>query len=190
MDFREDTKSTEQAYQYMFGKSILVAPVTEPEVTNWNVYLPQSNDWYDFWTGKRYQGGQTIKTDAPLNKIPLFVKSGSILPMGKPIQYVGEKLADTLEIRIYRGDDGQFDLYEDEGDSYNYEKGKYSIIPFIWNEKNQTLTIGTMLGSYQDYIMNRIFNVVLVYESAGKGIPESKEKREVPYSGAETRIKF
>jgi len=190
MDFREDVKATEQPYEYMFGKSILVAPVTEPNVNKWDVYLPKSIDWYDFWTGKRYNGGQTIKTEVPLDKIPLLVKAGSILPMGKFIQYAGEKPADTLEIRIYRGADGQFDLYEDEGDNYNYEKGKYTIIPFKWNEKSQSLTICERQGSYSSYLKNRIFNVVIVSESEGDGIAEGTRKRQVTYTGMEVKIEF
>src|SRR5215213_6572796 len=105
MDFKGDATAVGQAYQYMFGKSILVAPVTEPGVTEWNVYLPKSTVWYDFWTGKNFSGGQTIKAAAPQDKIPLFVKTGSIVPMGKLMQYTSEKPMDTLEIRIYTGAD-------------------------------------------------------------------------------------
>lgn len=184
MDFREDEKATEQPYQYMFGKSILIAPVTEPGVNEWNVYLPKSTDWYDFWTEKRYLGGQTVNTEAPLDKIPLFIKAGSILPMGKSIQYTGEKTADTLEIRIYSGADAQFDLYEDEGDNYNYEKGMYTIIPFKWDEKTQSLTVGERQGSYPGYLTSRILNVVLVDES------ENKTKRQISYTGIEMKVKF
>ena len=97
--------------------------------------------WYDFWTGKRFTGGQTIKTAAPQDKIPLFVKAGSIVPMGKLLQYTSEKPMDTLEIRIYPGADGQFTLYNDEGDNYNYEKGKYTVIPFKWNEATKNLPL-------------------------------------------------
>jgi alpha-D-xyloside xylohydrolase len=190
MDFREDTKAIYQPYEYMFGKSILVAPVTEPGVKAWDVYLPKSTDWYDFWTGKRYNGGQTIKTETSLDKIPLFIKAGTILPMGKFIQYAQEKPADTLEIRIYRGADGQFDLYEDEGDNYNYEKGKYTIIPFIWDEKNQSLIIRKRQGSYPGYLTKRIFTVVLVSESAGNGISESTIKRQVSYMGMDVKIEY
>jgi len=190
MDFREDIKAMEQPCEYMFGKSILVAPVTEPNVNNWNVYLPISTDWYDFWTEKRYNGGQTIKADAPLDKIPLFVKAGSIIPMGKFVQYAGQKSSDTIEIRIYEGADGRFDLYEDEGDNYNYEKGMYSIIPFKWDEKNQSLTIGKRQGSYPGYLTTRIFNIVLAGESENNSIPVNKTKRQISYTGMEVKIEF
>jgi len=176
--------------KYMFGKSILVAPVTDPGVNEWHVYLPKSTDWYEFWTGQRYNGGQTIKTDAPLDKIPLYIKAGSILPMGKFIQYAKEKPADTLEIRIYRGADGQFDLYEDEGDNYNYEKGKYTIISFKWDEKDQTLTICKRQGSYPGNLTNRAFNVVLVSEAEGIGISVSNIKKQVSYTGTDIKIEY
>ena len=188
MDFNGDTAAVNHQYQYMFGKSLLIAPVTEPNVTEWNVYLPQSTAWYDFWTGKRFNGGQTIKTDASLDKIPLFVRAGSIIPMGKIIQYAGEKSADTLEIRVYKGADAKFDLYEDEGDGYNYEKGSYRVIPFQWNEQSQSLTIGTSQGSFPNCLKKRIFNLVFVSESNGLGINESIVKRKIVYNGESIKI--
>ncbi|MFC2136585.1 TIM-barrel domain-containing protein [Bacteroidota bacterium] len=190
MDFREDTAAINCQYEYLFGKSILVAPITEPGVDEWNVYLPKSTDWYNFWTGKHYDGGQSIKTNAPLNIIPLFVKAGTILPIGKFIQYTGEKPDDTLEIRIYPGADGQFDLYEDEGDNYNYEKGKYTIIPFKWDEKDQSLAIGSIQGSYPGYITKRVFNIILVNESEGKSKYVSKLKRQISYTGKDIKVGF
>ncbi len=180
MDFRDDVKATDQPYQFMFGKSILVAPITEAGVTEWNVYLPKSATWYDFWTGKRFNGGQTIKTEAPLDKIPLFVKAGSIVPTGDIIQYSGEKPSDTLEIHIYRGADGNFELYEDEGDNYNYEKGKYTIIPFGWDEEHQTLTIGDKQGNFSQCLTKRTFNIVL------ENIKDNK--RQVTYLGKEIKV--
>lgn len=188
MDFNGDTFAVNRQYQYMFGKSLLTAPVTEPNVTQWNVYLPKSAGWFDFWTGKHFAGGQTVKTDAPLDKIPLFVKAGSIIPMGKIIQHSGEK-SDTLEIRVYKGADAKFDLYEDEGDNYNYEKGKYSIISFNWDEKRQSITISDRQGDYTGSLAKRIFNVVFVNESAGRDIDMSKMKRPVSYTGKKVEIR-
>jgi alpha-D-xyloside xylohydrolase len=190
MDFMEDNIAICQPFEYMFGKSILVAPITEPNVTEWDVYLPRSAGWYNFWTGELLSGGQTIKTEAPLDRIPLFVKAGSILPFGELIQYTGEKPEDILEIRIYRGTDAQFDLYEDEGDNYNYEKGEYTIIPFNWDEKNQSLTIGSRQGKYLDYPDKRIFNIVLVNESQGKGASVFTIKNQISYTGKVTKIDF
>jgi len=182
MDFSSDTKAVEQAYQYMFGKAMLIAPVTAP-ATSWDVYLPRSFVWYDFWTGKNFNGGQTIKAAAPQDKIPVFVKGGSIIPMGKLVQHTGEKLNDTLEIRIYKGANAEFSLYEDEGDNYNYEKGKYTVIPFAWNERSQVLTIGNLQGSYTGSLKKRIFNIVFVSEGNGAGIEDAAAKKEVIYTG-------
>ena len=166
----------------MFGKSILVSPVTEPSKTDWNVYLPKSAGWFDFWTGKYFAGGQTVKTDAPLDRIPLFVKAGSIIPMGKIIQSSAEK-SDTLEIRVYKGANGEFTLYEDEGDNYNYEKGKYATISFRWNEKYQSLTIGDKQGDFPGSLKKRVFIIVLVSENNGFGTTKGLSRITVIYSG-------
>jgi len=189
MDFNGDTEAVKQPYEYMFGKAMLVAPVIEPNVKEWSVYLPAQASWYDFWTGKQFKGGQTIKTAATLDMIPLFVKAGSIIPMGKYIQFAGQKLLDTLEIRVYKGADARFDLYEDEGDNYNYEKGAYTVIPFKWDEKRQTLTIGKKVGDYPGSLTKRILNIVFVSESEGLGIAPSEDKKKVIYIGKETKIK-
>ena len=182
MDFNGDTTAVSQAYEYMFGKAFLVAPITEANVNHRDVYLPKAACWFDFWTGKRFEGGKTVSADAPLDKIPLFVKAGSIIPMGKVIQCSMER-SDTLEIRIYKGADARFDLYEDEGDNYNYEKGKYSIIPFCWNEKTQSLTIGARQGSFSGDLRKRLFNVVLVNENNGSETDRWMRGRKVVYAG-------
>jgi len=191
MDFREDTSALNQQFVYMFGKAILVAPVTESNVHEWNVYLPESIAWYDFWTGKRLDGGKTITTDAPLNKVPLFVKAGSIIPMGKFIQYAGQKSTDTLEIRIYQGANGRFDLYEDQGDNYNYEKGIYSLIKFNWDDAKKTITIEARKGKYPGMPKERTFNILLVNENRGTGIEMSSTMdKKIQYSGMKTIVKF
>ncbi len=183
MDFNNDPKAVAQQYQYMFGKALLIAPVLEPNAITWDVYLPKSINWYDFWTGKIYNGGQTIKAAAPQDKIPVFVKAGSIIPMGKLMQYTAEKSNDTLEIRIYKGANGEFSLYEDEGDNYNYENGKYTVINFMWNEKKQSLTIENLQGSYVGYLKKRIFNIVFVSEETGIGKEVTVKKEEIVYNG-------
>jgi alpha-D-xyloside xylohydrolase len=190
MDFKNDPTAIKQSYQYMFGKSFLVAPITEPGVTEWNVYLPKSTAWYDFWTGKHFNGGQTIKADAPQDKIPLFVKAGSIVPMGKFLQYTSEKPMDTLEIRIYTGADGQFSLYDDEGNNYNYEKGKYTVILFKWNEQQQTLTIDKQQGNYEGALKKHVFNIVWVKESNGTGIEieMSSQVKTIIYTAEEITV--
>lgn len=189
MDFNEDTVAVNRRFQYMFGKSILTAPITEPGVTEWNVYLPKSTDWFDFWIGKHFNGGQTVKTDAPLDKIPLYVKAGSIIPMGDIIQHTAQK-SDTLEIRIYKGADSSFDLYEDEGDNYNYENGKYSIITFNWDDKKQTITIDKQRGNFVGGLQKRIFNLVLVNENNGYGTSKAISGKKITYSGRKITVKL
>jgi len=191
MDFNGDTVALNQQFEYMFGKALLVAPITEPEVNEWNVYLPESTAWYDFWTGKLFDGGRTIKAAAPLDKIPLFVKAGSIIPMCEFIQFAGQKSADTLEIRIYKGTNGRFVLYEDEGDNYNYEKGNYTIILFEWDDAKNTLTIDARKGAYPGMLKERTFNILLVNENRGTGVEISSTiDKIIKYSGKKTVVNF
>jgi len=191
MDFREDMAAVNCQYQFMFGNNLLVAPVTEPNTTAWNVYLPKAASWFDFWSGTSYQGGQTIKADAPLDKIPVFVKAGSILPFGPTIQYADEKKSDNLEIRIYPGANGQFTLYEDEGDNYNYEKGSFSTITFSWNDAKKTLTIGDRKGTFSGMLAERKFSVVLVGKDKGAEIDKvDKPDKEITYSGKKVVVKL
>ena len=142
-------------------------------------YLPKGTDWYDFSTGKRYKGGQMVKLTISLQEVPMFVRAGSIVPLGPVMQYVGEKTWDDLEIRVYPGADGQFMLYEDEGDSYNYEKGVYSTITFQWNDRTRTLTIGARQGSYPGMLQKRQFTLVL---------PDGTIKT-ISYDGTEVVVK-
>jgi alpha-D-xyloside xylohydrolase len=188
MDFATDAKAVQQAYQYMFGKSFLVAPITAAGVTEWDVYLPKAAAWYDYWSGKRYTGGQTIKAAAPQDKLPVFVKAGSIVPMAKQMQYTSEKSLDVLEVRVYKGADGNFTLYEDEGDGYNYEKGAYTNVPFKWNDKAKTLTIGARTGSYTNSLKTRVFNIVIVSENNGGGIAEGNALKKITYTGSPLKI--
>jgi len=142
-------------------------------------YLPKGAQWYDFWTGKRYQGGKDVTLTTSFDRVPMFVRAGSILPLGPEMQYVGEKTWQNLELRVYPGADGSFTLYEDEGDSYNYEKGAYSTITFQWNDKTRTLTIGQRQGDYPGMLKTRQFTIVL---------PDGKQQT-VNYDGQELRIK-
>ena len=124
-------------------------------------YLPKGAAWYDFWTGQRYQGGKDVTLETTLDRVPMFVRAGSILPLGPEMQYVGEKTWDNLELRVYPGADGSFMLYEDEGDSYNYEKGVYSTILFVWDDRARTLTICDRQGEFPGMLQTRQFTVVL-----------------------------
>ena len=155
------------------------------------VYLPTNLAWFDFWTGKKYTGGKKITADAPIDKIPLFVKAGSIIPMGPFLQYSTEKPADPIELRIYSGTDGSFTLYEDENDNYNYEKGVYSIIDFKWNNANRELTIANRKGEFPGMLKERTINLVLVKENHGDGLDiSSKPDKTVKYNGTELTVKL
>ncbi|MEJ5352496.1 MAG: TIM-barrel domain-containing protein [Melioribacteraceae bacterium] len=191
MDFRDDTIAISCAYEYMFGKSILVAPVTEPGVREWNVYLPSSTDWYDFWTGEKFNGGKFIIRKTPIEILPLYIKAGSIVPIGPQVQYTIEKKWNTLEIRIYEGADGEFTLYEDEGDNYNYEKGFFSEIQFRWDNKEKKLTISDRKGSFPGMVNDRIFRIVLVKKERGIGNTHEKNAdRIVNYTGKNVIIRM
>lgn len=176
MDFASDKKALDINDEYMFGKSILVCPVTEAQYSNnlkeefnpeksIKLYLPEGATWIDFWTGESLEGGQSINSKTPIDIMPLYVKAGSILPMGPQVQYATEKKWDDLEIRIYEGANGTFTLYEDEGDNYNYEDGAYTTITFTWNDTKRTLTIGNREGSFPGMLTDRKFNIVLVSEN-------------------------
>ena len=191
MDFANDQKALEQKHQFMFGPSILVAPITEPGVKEWSIYLPEHNDgWIDFWSGEKHSGGVTVRVNADIHKIPLFVKSGSILPLGAAKQYTSEKNDEPIEIRIYPGGDASFTIYEDEGDDYNYEKGKYSTIELKWNDLTNTLTIGERMGSYNGMEKNKRFRVVLMSSSSGMEVDESDIAVITSYSGNEKKIQL
>jgi len=154
-----------------------------------NVYLPGKGNWYDFWTGERIASGQTLNVETPLNMIPLYVRAGTILPMGPMLQYASERPADPIELRIYRGADGAFTLYEDEGDNYNYEKGAFAEIPITWNEASQTLTFGKRNGSFTGMLVKRKFNVIWVGEGHGVGVPVTQKiDAEVSYQGRTVTI--
>lgn len=189
MDFAHDNSALDQPYEYMFGKAFLVAPVTEPGLKECEVYLPGNTTWYDFWTGQKFDGGRKIKTQVLLDRIPVFVKAGSVLPLGKIMQYTGQFPADTLEIRIYKGADGKFTLYEDEGDNYNYEKGLFSIIDFIWNNAKGTLIISKRIGEFPGMLKSRMFRIIAVSTEAGTGMnaPE-RFQADVIYDGKEKTV--
>ena len=155
-----------------------------------DVYLPGKDDWYDFWTGQRLTSAQTLSVETPLERIPLYVRAGSIVPMGPELQYADEKAADPIELRVYRGANGSYTLYEDSGDSYNYEKGAFANIPITWNETSQTLTIGDRKGSFPEMLAKHTFQVVWVSQGHGAG-EEVTEKAdsEVSYEGTAVTVK-
>jgi alpha-D-xyloside xylohydrolase len=186
-DYPSDTNVFDIKDQFLFGPAFLVNPVTAAGVSSRSVYLP-AGTWYDFWTGSTTNGGSKVTADAPLSKIPLYVKAGSIVPMGPMIQYATESI-DPLEIRIYKGGDAAFTLYEDEGDSYDYETGKYSLIPFAWDDAAGKLTIGAPTESYTGMPASRTFNVVWVGANHGAGVEVSATAdQSVKYDGSEVVV--
>jgi alpha-D-xyloside xylohydrolase len=189
MDFRTDERAENIGDQFMFGPAFLVSPVTEPAASMRQLYLPNAK-WYDFWTGTSSQGGKMIEAAAPLERIPLYIRAGSILPLGPEMEWSTEKPADPIELRIYRGGDGDFTLYEDENDSYNYEKGVYATIPLHWDDSKGTLTIGDRKGEFPGMLQKRTFRVVIVRENHGVGIgPSDEPDKTVQYSGTKLEVK-
>ncbi|MDD3195609.1 MAG: glycoside hydrolase family 31 protein [Paludibacter sp.] len=208
MDFASDKQALDINDEFMVGKSLLVSPVTEPMywknkqsgaktmmvedfsiVKSKEVYLPKGADWFDFWTGDYMPGGQKVAKEVPLDILPLYVKAGSIVPWGPAVQYADEKKWDNLEIRVYEGANGEFVLYEDENDNYNYKNGVYSTIRFSWNNKKKTLTIEDRKGSFPGMIANRTFNIVFVNSEQGIGAELSVAyDYVVSYSGKKVTI--
>lgn len=190
MDFFTDNEALKQDCEFMFGSSILVSPVTQPSVNHWPVYLPKNeHGWFDFWTGMHFSGGQTIKVDVDLQKIPLFVKAGSILPLGGEKQYTTEPKNEPVEIRIYPGSDALFTIYEDEGDNYNYEKGKYATFDLVWNDKSRKIKISDIKGNFDGLQINKTFNIVIVDSESGLGTKVSDSKyKTVFYDGKSIEV--
>jgi alpha-D-xyloside xylohydrolase len=158
------------------------APPAKPMVRH--VYLPAGAEWYDFWTGERFPGGTTIDSPAPLETMPVHVRAGSIVPFGPHLQYASEKPADPIELRVYAGADGRFELYEDEGEGYAYEKGAFAVIPIEWNEAKRTLTIGARRGSFPGMLERRTFHAVFVGKDHGTGLEaQPRPDATIAYAG-------
>ena len=168
-DFAADPMALDIPDEYMFGPAFLVNPVTSAGATSRSVYLPANATWYDFWAGSSQPGGQTVMADAPIDHLPLYVPAGSILPMGPVMQYATESACDPIELRVYKGADGAFTLYEDENDNYDYEKGMYATIPMTWNDSTKTLTLGARQGTFPGMLKQRTFHVVFVQAGHGTG---------------------
>jgi alpha-D-xyloside xylohydrolase len=188
-DFRYDGAALDKSDEFMLGPSLLAAPVTEAGAEARDVYLPAGTDWYDFWTGERVRGDQSIRRETPLAIMPVYVRAGSILPMGPELEYTNQKPADPIELRIYPGSDGSFRLYEDDGATYAYEKGAYSWIPMQWDDASRTLSIGARQGQFPGMLAARTFQVVVVHP--GHGVGESTTTgRTVTYSGAAVQVQI
>ncbi|MDP4240729.1 MAG: glycoside hydrolase family 31 protein [Bacteroidota bacterium] len=206
LDFASDKKVQDLNNEYLFGQSILVAPVLAPmyvtkngdtqvedfsQVKSRKVYLPKGTEWYDFWTGEKLKGGQEVEKASPIDIIPLYVKAGSILPWGPKVQYAEQTKWNTLEIRIYEGANGEFTLYEDENDNYNYERGLNSTILMKWDNQSRTMTIGQRKGNFNGMLKSRTFNVVIVKDKNGIGAnPTVQCTKVVKYNGKPIAVKL
>jgi alpha-D-xyloside xylohydrolase len=190
MDWRTDLDAQNTGDEYMFGPAILVSPVYLQGATSRTVYLPKTT-WYNFWTGEKIEGGKRIQAEAPLSKLPLFVRAGSIVPMGPAMQWSTEKQADPLELRVYPGADGDFTLYEDQNDGYDYSNGARATIALHWDDAARILTVRAREGSFPGILVKRTFHVVLVQTDHGVGIGESASvDKTVFYEGAGVAARF
>lgn len=177
-DFPNDRDVFDIKDQYMFG-DIMACPVTDPGVDSREVYLPTGTDWYDFWTGKRFVGGEKISADAPINRLPLFVKAGSIIPMTEVVEYADASVGKPIAIDIYPGNDAEFTLYDDDGETYDFEKGEYTRIKMIWDDSKKELTIADAEGTYPEAPKTR----KMIIRKDGK-------TKNVDYKGKKTKIKI
>ena len=184
MDFNGDAKVLNIKDQWMFGPSLMACPVGYYKARSRDVYLPQQRGWYDLYSGTHYAGGQTITASAPYERIPVYVPEGSILPFGPAMEWSDEKPAELINLYVYAGRDAKFELYEDEGTNYNYEKGKYATIQINWNDASRTLTIGQRKGSFNGMLKDRRFNVVLVTADKARELNlENPQGTMVSYNG-------
>ncbi len=190
MDFSNDRRVLNISDQYMFGPSLMVCPVHEFGERKRDVYFPNNGGWYNMYDGTYIAGGQKASVEAPYERMPLFVREGSILPVGPEIEYTQQKPDAPLDIYIYAGADGSFELYEDEGTNYDYEKGQFSTIKFTYNEAAKTLTIHPREGSFEGMVVNRVFRPVLVSRNQPAGILKGKVKTEVAYTGDKVEVQL
>jgi alpha-D-xyloside xylohydrolase len=189
MDFPADDKVNNISDQYMFGPSLLVSPVCNYKQRTRELYLPKGQGWYDLYTGRYLDGGQTINEETPYERIPVFVKAGSILPFGPSLQYTTEKKADTITLYVYAGKDGDFTLYEDEGVNYNYEKGLYSNISIHYADADKKLSIEKQEGQFPGMLTKRYFRIK--YVTKGKAVSLNFDKKEailIKYTGSKQAV--
>ena len=189
MDFRGDAQAREVVDQYMFGPAFLVSPVTTYKARSRSVYLPEGTGWFDFWTGAALRGGQTIAAAAPYDAMPIHVRAGSLIPFGPALQYTAEKPSDPITLYVFDGANGEFTLYEDDGLTYDYEKGASATIRLRWDDAAKTLTIGKREGRFPGMLQERTFGVVFVSRDRPLGCdPDRAPDRTVHYTGAAIQI--
>ena len=191
MDFNGDKEVENIGNQWMFGPALMACPVGYYKARNRSVYFPEKYGWYNLYTNEYVEGGQRLIVDAPYEQIPVFVREGAIIPFGPEMQWSDEKPAELINLYVYAGRDGQFQLYEDEGTNYNYEKGKYATIDIAYNDASKTVTFGARKGQFSGMLKNRRFNVVLVTKDAAKPLDlENPEGTMVQYNGKQVSVKL
>jgi alpha-D-xyloside xylohydrolase len=191
MDFPGDRKAWNVADQYMFGPAFLVAPVTQFKARTRQVYLPAGTSWYDFYTGRSEAGGRTIKADAPYERMPLFVRAGSIVPIGPEIQHTAQAPGGPVTLNVYTGADGQFSLYEDDGTSMQYANGQFARIPMRYDERTGTLTVGAREGSYPGMAVNRTINIRWMTPGRARALElDGKADAAINYTGVQQSVKL
>lgn len=185
MDFPNDAEALDQQHQFLFGPALHVAPVLAPGVERWPVYLPRHDaGWFDFWTGEHRAGGQTVEVATPIERLPLHVRAGSILPLGAPVQHTRDHPGGPLELRIYPGADATFTLYEDDGESLDYSRGERSTVLLRWDDRRRTLRLAARQGTFPELNQNRELTVVLV------GASPTSATRTLTYTGRATSVRF
>jgi alpha-D-xyloside xylohydrolase len=191
MDFSSDSKVNDIKDQWMFGPSMMACPVGYYKARTRNVYFPKQCGWYDLYTGKHISGGQTLNVDAPYERIPVFVREGSIVPFGPAMEWSDDKKPELINLYVYEGADASFQLYEDEGTNYNYEKGKFATIDFNYNEKTHKLTIGNRKGSFDGMLQKRSFNIVVISAKSAQPLNLDNPKGKlVKYNGNQITVKL
>ena len=186
MDWPSDARACNTQDEFLFGRSILAAPVASLDSVR-EVYLPEG-PWVDFWTGEATEGGCSFTKEYALDDMPVYVRGGSIVPIGPSVQFAGEKPWDSLQIRIYPGADADFELYEEAGDGYQYEQGEFTTIPLHWDDKSNTLTVGDRQGTFDGMLSERDFRMVLVRPGSACGLDNESCDVTVHYSGSEISV--
>ena len=184
MDFNGDKAVEDIGNQWMFGPALMACPVGYYKARNRSVYFPRQCGWYNLYTNEYIAGGQTLVVDAPYEQIPVFVREGAIIPFGPEMEWSDEKPAELINLYVYAGQDGSFQLYEDEGTNYNYEKGKYATIDITYDDAAKTVSFGARKGQFNGMLKNRQFNVVLISKDSAKSLNlDNPEGKLVNYSG-------
>ena len=191
MDFPDDNALVNIGDQYMFGPSLMVCPVTQFKALSRQVYLPAGADWYDLYSGALHRGGTTFEAAAPYERMPVFVKAGAIVPMGPVVQHTAAQVTSPYTLMVYAGANGEFDWYNDEGTNYNYEKGKFDIIPIRYDDAQKTIVLGSREGSYDGMEETLTINVVLVSGDNACGVDKPTSKvQKITYSGSKLSVSF